>query len=194
MVHPGYAGLGSRRGVGRRQRAPTTSVVRRSSAPPPPFSALRSSLGIGSTLRCKRLGLIDTAQTVGIAAGPLAAVDFITRDPHDTPRLASFGRFAISPPNDDWTRNHRGLDHRLRARAIVLALRPDISSDQAADELVAMAGPSPAAPIAVRRALSRLRFANSLRPNRLTAAAVEALDLADARLPPAVLGELGSAR
>lgn len=76
----------------------------------------------------------------------------------------------------------------------MLALQGEISADQAADELVAMAGPSPAAPIAVRRALSRLRFANSLRPNRLTTAAVEALGLADVRLSPPVLGELGSAR
>lgn len=56
-----------------------------------------------------------------------------------------------------------------------------------------MAGPSPAAPIAVRRALSRLRIANSLHPNRLTAVALEALGLAHARLSPAILGELGRA-
>ncbi|HVM01315.1 MAG TPA: hypothetical protein VM263_01495 [Acidimicrobiales bacterium] len=78
------------------------------------------------------------------------------------------------------------LDHRLQARALVLALRPDVSADLAAESLVAMAGPTPAAPIAVRRALERLESAHGVRPNPLTGRAVEALALA--------LGRVGAGR
>jgi hypothetical protein len=78
------------------------------------------------------------------------------------------------------------LDHRLQARALALALRPDVSADLAADSLVAMAGATPAAPIAVRRALERLETANGVRPNDLTGRAVEALAIA--------LGRVGNRR
>lgn len=70
------------------------------------------------------------------------------------------------------------LDHRLQARALALALRPDVSADLAADSLVVMAGATPAAPIAVRRARDRLESANGVCPNALTGKAVEALTLA----------------
>ena len=63
-----------------------------------------------------------------------------------------------------------------------MALDAEISADEAARHLVAMAGATAAAPIALARALTQLRSANALRPSRLTAAAVEALGLAHARL------------
>lgn len=74
------------------------------------------------------------------------------------------------------------LDHRLQARALALALRPDVNTDLAAESLVAMAGATPAAPIAVRRALERLETANGVRPNDLTGRAVEALAIALGRV------------
>jgi urease accessory protein UreF len=77
----------------------------------------------------------------------------------------------------------------MRARAIMLALRAEVDVEQAVEELVAMAGPTPAAPVALNRALSRLRIANTLRPNRLTTAAIEALDLAHMRLTPVGQGD-----
>lgn len=77
---------------------------------------------------------------------------------------------------------HPDLDHRLQARALALALRPDVTADLAAESLVAMAGATPAAPIAVRRALERLETANGVRPNDLTGRAVEALAIALGRV------------
>lgn len=77
---------------------------------------------------------------------------------------------------------HSDLDQRLRARALVLALEPRLTAGQAADSLVAMAGLTPAAPIAARRALARLRSANSHRPSARTERAIEALVLALARV------------
>lgn len=65
----------------------------------------------------------------------------------------------------------------------MLALQPEITVSEAADTLVATAGATPAAPIAVRRALTRLQSANDHRPSHRTAEAVEALRLALARLP-----------
>lgn len=79
-------------------------------------------------------------------------------------------------------RAHPDLDHRLQARALALALRPDVTADLAAESLVAMAGATPAAPIAVRRALERLETANGVRPNDLTSRAVEALAIALGRV------------
>lgn len=79
-------------------------------------------------------------------------------------------------------RAHPDLGLRLQARALALALRPDVSAELAADSLVAMAGATPAAPIAVRRARDRLETANGVRPNALTGKAVEALNLAVDRL------------
>lgn len=78
------------------------------------------------------------------------------------------------------------LDHRLQARALALALRPEVSADIAAESLVAMAGATPAAPIAVRRALERLETANGVRPSDLTGRAVEALAI--------TLGRVGDRR
>jgi hypothetical protein len=83
-------------------------------------------------------------------------------------------------------RAHADLDRRLQARALALALRPDVSADLAAESLVAMAGATPAAPIAVRRALERLQTANGVRPNDLTGRAVEALAI--------TLGRVGGRR
>lgn len=77
---------------------------------------------------------------------------------------------------------HPDLDHRLQARALVLALEPRMTPGQVADALVAMAGATPAAPIAARRALARLRSANRLRPTARTERAIEALGLALARV------------
>lgn len=79
-------------------------------------------------------------------------------------------------------RAHADLDQRLQARALALALRPDVSAELAADSLVVMAGATPAAPIAVRRARDRLESANGLRPNPLTGKALEALNLALERM------------
>lgn len=77
---------------------------------------------------------------------------------------------------------HSDLDQRLQARALVLALEPRLTPGQVADALVAMAGATPAAPIAARRALARLRSANRLRPSARTERAIEALGLALARV------------
>lgn len=82
---------------------------------------------------------------------------------------------------------HPDLDRRLRARALVIALQGELSASEAADALVAMAGATPATPIAARRALARLENANSLRPSTLTAAAAEALRLAVGRLSSAAM-------
>lgn len=65
----------------------------------------------------------------------------------------------------------------------MLALQSEVTVSEAADTLVATAGVTPAAPIAVRRALTRLQTAYDHRPSHRTAAAVEALRLALARLP-----------
>ena len=81
-------------------------------------------------------------------------------------------------------RAHAELDHRLQARALALALRPDVDTDLAAESLVAMAGDTPAAPIAVRRALERLECAAAVRPSSLTGKAVEALTLALRQVTP----------
>ena len=75
-------------------------------------------------------------------------------------------------------RSQADLDHRLQARALALALRPDVTAERVADSLVVLAGATPAAPIAVRRARDRLESANGIRPNPLTGKAVEALSLA----------------
>ncbi|HEX2701273.1 MAG TPA: hypothetical protein VHM89_13820 [Acidimicrobiales bacterium] len=83
---------------------------------------------------------------------------------------------------------HADLDQRLQARALVLAIEPRFTARGAAEALVAMAGASPAAPIAARRALARLETANLHRPSERTERAIEALALALAavqeRLPP----------
>lgn len=77
---------------------------------------------------------------------------------------------------------HSDLDLRLQVRALFLAREPKLSPAQAADALVAMAGATPAAPIAARRALERLETANSHRPTERTRRAIEALRLALARV------------
>lgn len=77
---------------------------------------------------------------------------------------------------------HTDLDHRLQARALVLALEPRLTAGQAADALVAMAGVTPAAPIATRRALARLETAASYHPSDRTRRAITALGLALARV------------
>lgn len=77
---------------------------------------------------------------------------------------------------------HVDLDQRLQARALVLALEPRLSAVQAADALVAMAGETPAAPIAARRALARLETAASYYPSERTRRAITALGLALTRV------------
>lgn len=76
----------------------------------------------------------------------------------------------------------------------MLALQSKISVERAAEDLVAMAGRTSAGPIAVRRALSRLQTANSLRPNRITVTAVAALRLAQDRLTTTAAEEGGHGR
>lgn len=100
----------------------------------------------------------------------------------------------MAPESEDGARSHRGLDQRLRARALVLALRSEVSVHDAAEDLIEMAGRTPAAPIALGRALRRLEAANALRPNNLTAAAVEALGVAHARSSPTGPAGLGPGR
>src|SRR5215213_7084112 len=73
---------------------------------------------------------------------------------------------------------HPDLEHRLQARALRLALEARFTVPQAAEALVAMAGRTPAAPIAARRALVRLQTANSLRPSERTERAIASLGLA----------------
>lgn len=65
----------------------------------------------------------------------------------------------------------------------MLALQAEVSASEAADALVAMAGATPAGPIAAQRALRRLRADDSHLPSHVTAAAVQTLVLAAARLP-----------
>lgn len=77
---------------------------------------------------------------------------------------------------------HSALDLRLQARALALALEPKLAADRAADALVAMAGATPAAPIAARRALVRLETAHSHRPDERTGRAIKALRIALARV------------
>lgn len=82
--------------------------------------------------------------------------------------------------DDGSLRSDLGL--RLRARALVLTLEPTLTAAQVADALVDMAGVTPAAPIAARRALARLESANSLRPSARTERAIQALGIALARV------------
>jgi hypothetical protein len=83
---------------------------------------------------------------------------------------------AMSPFRAD--RGHPDLDQRLQARALVLALERRLTVPQAADALEAMAGATPAAPIAARRALARLVRANRIQPSDRTQRAIESLRLA----------------
>lgn len=74
------------------------------------------------------------------------------------------------------------LDVRFLARAMALALQPDLAPSRAAEALVAMAGSGPAAPEAAWRARSRLEAAYGHRPRARTERAIEALTIAIADL------------
>jgi len=77
-----------------------------------------------------------------------------------------------------------GLDLRLQAKALVLALEPDLAPLDAAAALSAAAGTREVGAIATRRALRRILLVHANRPTERTARAVEALQLAAGRLGP----------
>lgn len=73
---------------------------------------------------------------------------------------------------------HVDLEVRVRARAVVLALRPDLAPADAAEELVALVADAAGAVVAVRRARARLEAAYAHHPRARTERAIAALGLA----------------
>jgi hypothetical protein len=131
--------------------------------------------------------MVEVVQSPGIIL--LGSLDIVTRDPGDTPRLDTTRE--VPPflfPAKNAPSSAGLITACVQGRSCSpYELRWTLSRPSRNSWRWQAQPPPPRS--RSNRALSRLRIANTLRPNRLTTAAIEALDLAHMRLTPVGQGD-----